>query len=87
MHTAEYKYQVGQIVYQVDYDHKEIRTVRIQQVSIDVYSNSRGIPEQDTLYTVHLITGMACAENVDVDEVHLFETAADAAASLLQVLN
>lgn len=87
MHTAEYKYQVGQTAYQVDTTHKEIRTVRVLQVSIDVYANSRGVPEQDTLYTVHLITGKSCSQSIDVDESQLFETAANAAMALLQALN
>jgi hypothetical protein len=87
MHTAEYKFQIGQTVYNVDYDNKEIRTVTVLQVTIDLYSDSRGDVAQENTYTIHLLTGMDCSENVECDESQLFETAAEAAAALAQVLN
>ena len=87
MHTAEYKYQVGQTVYEVDYDNKEIRTATVLQVSIDLYSDSRGDVAQENTYTIQLLTGMGCSENVECDESQLFETAEEAADALEQVLN
>lgn len=86
MHTAEYKYQVGQTVYSVDYDNKEIRTATILQVTIDLYSESRSNVVQENTYTIHLLTGMDCSENIEIDESQLFETVAEATAALAQVL-
>lgn len=87
MHTAEYKYQVGQTVYEVDYDNKEIKTATVLQVNIDLYSDSRGDVSKENSYTIHILTGMDCSENVECDESQLFETAAEAVAALAQVLN
>lgn len=86
MHTAEYKFQVGQTVYNVDYDNKEIRTATVLQVTIDAYTDSRGVAVLENSYIIHLLTGLDCSENVEVPESDLFETAAEAVAALAQVL-
>lgn len=86
MHTAEYKYQVGQTVYNVDFDNKEIRTATVLQVTIDAYTDSRGDVVVENSYIIHLLTGLSCSENVEVEESQLFETAAEAVAALAQVL-
>lgn len=86
MHTAEYKYQVGQTVYQVDSDEKEIRTATVLQVTIDVYSDSRGSAAFERTYVIKLIRGMSCSSTIQVDESELFETAGEAANALVQVL-
>lgn len=87
MHTVEYKYQVGQTVYEVDYENKEIRTATILQVNIYLYSDSSGYVSQENTYTIHILTGMDCSENVECYEFKLFETATEATTALAQVLN
>jgi hypothetical protein len=87
MYTVEYKYQIGQIVYSVDYSDKEIRTCKVLQTTIDLYSDSTGSLVQENSYIINLITGMDCSNNVKCDESELFETVAEAVAALSEVLN
>lgn len=87
MYTAEYKYQVGQTVYNVDYDNKEIRTATVLQVTINVYTDTRGDVVRENTYVIHLLTGLDCSENIECDESQLFESLEEATIALAQVLN
>ena len=82
MHTAEYKYQIGQTVYIVDTVDDELKSGVVLQATIDIYQESIGGLDFENVYTIQLLTGLDCSENIDCPERDVYETLAEAAAAL-----
>lgn len=82
MHIAEYKYQVGQTVYLVDFEDDELKSGIVLQVTIDIYDESTGDEINEITYLIQLLTGLSCSENIECPERDLYETLVEAAAAL-----
>lgn len=82
MHTAEYKFQVGQTVYIVDTHDDELKKGIVLQVTIDIYNSSTQTLVFDNSYIIQLLTGLDCSENIDVPESTVYATLEEAAAAL-----
>lgn len=82
MHTAEYKFQVGQIVFIIDTDDDELQRGQVLQATIDIYQDSNQTLVFDNTYIVHLLDGIECSENIECPERVMYETLSEAAAAL-----
>lgn len=86
MHTAEYKFQIGQKVFVIDKTEDELQSGIVLQVTIDAILSSTGAVVYEKTYIIQLLTGVECSENIEVPEEDIYATVDEAAAALSQFI-
>lgn len=82
MHTAEYKFQIGQTVFIVNTANDSLQSGTVLQVTIDIYLSSTQSNVTDKTYVVKLLGCVGCSENIEVSEEDLYATVEEAAIAL-----
>lgn len=82
MHTSEYKFQVGEIVFIIDTTVGELFRGRVLQATIEIYRDSTQAIVFENTYVVHLLDGVHCSENMECPERVMFRTLEEASAAL-----
>ena len=84
MAIAEYKFQVGQLVYITEYNDCEPQLKSGIVIQADIYLTSPNPPEiiAENIYVIQLLTGLACSENYEYKEADIYDTLIEAANAL-----